>query len=290
MSGSNRSNVTVREALLHFAAESNLELHEAGSELDHLLARSCASQLNFNQTALRTYHRQQSFTVAHHPPRLPMKSPAYSYPSAFYILTPLLNADTQPAFNQMLCEAYDTYADFISLSIQEQRGLLYIEAITPQDAVDSLDELLVRLVHASQDRYLRRADDRANKGTKPPTAPQSICSAVRLFKSLQKFNRTIIKSTTPSLSPEECTRQRYQRLWSDEDAPANLSTPEAAEPIKVHDRGTLCKFIREYSSSKSAGGDGIHGVIMKNLLGSAFTDHLSGLYDLISEYGCTPTR
>jgi len=43
------------------------------------------------------------------------------------------------AFKQMLCEAYDTYADFISLSIQEQRGLIYIGAITPQEAVDSLD-------------------------------------------------------------------------------------------------------------------------------------------------------
>jgi len=184
MPGSSRSIVTLREALLHFAAESNLELHEAGSELDHLLARSCASQSNYNQTALRTDHRQQSFTVAHHPPRLPMKSPAYSYPIAFYILTPLLNADTQPAFTQMLCGAYDTYADFISLSIQEQRGLLYIEAITRQDVVDSLDELLVRIVHASQDR----ADDRANKCTKPPTAPQSICSAVRLFRSLKNVS------------------------------------------------------------------------------------------------------
>jgi len=47
MSGSNRSHVTVREALLHFAEESKLELHEARDELDHL--RSCANQLSSNQ-------------------------------------------------------------------------------------------------------------------------------------------------------------------------------------------------------------------------------------------------
>jgi len=46
-------------------------------------------------------------------------------------------------------------------------------------------------------------------------------------------------------------RQRYQRLWSDEEAPANLRAPEAAEPIKVHDRDSMCKLIQEYSSSKS---------------------------------------
>jgi len=132
MSGSNRSNVTVREALLHFAEESNLELHEAGFELDHLLAHSCANQLSYNQTALPTDYRQQSFTVAHLPPRLRMKKPEYTYPSAFYVLTPLLNADTQPAFRRMICEAYDTYANFIRLSIQEQRGLMFIGAISAQ--------------------------------------------------------------------------------------------------------------------------------------------------------------
>lgn len=63
----------------------------------------------------------------------------------------------------MTCEAYDTYADFISLSIQEQRGLMFVGAVTAQDAVDSIDELLVKTVHASQDPYLRRANDRANK-------------------------------------------------------------------------------------------------------------------------------
>jgi len=52
MSGSNRTNVTAREALLHFAEESNLELHEAGSELDHLLSRSCSNQLTYHQTFL----------------------------------------------------------------------------------------------------------------------------------------------------------------------------------------------------------------------------------------------
>jgi len=62
------------------------------------------------------------------------------------------------------------------------------------------------------------------------------------------------------------------------------------EPVKVHDRGMMGMLIREYSSSKSAGGDGIHTVIIKNLLGSTFAEHLSALYDLISQHGCTPTR
>jgi len=63
----------------------------------------------------------------------------------------------------MLCGAYDTYAALVSLSIQYQRGLMFIGAVTAQDAVDSIDELLVKIVHASQDRYLCRAIDRENK-------------------------------------------------------------------------------------------------------------------------------
>jgi len=151
----------------------------------------------------------------------------YAYPSAFYILTPLMNADTQPTFKQMICGAYDAYADFTSLSIHEQRGLIYIGAVTAQNTVDLIVELLVKIVHASQDRYLCRAIDRSNKCTNPPTAPQSVRSAVRQFKSLKKSNHTIIKAATPSLSPEECTRQRHYRSWSDEEAPANLLAPEA---------------------------------------------------------------
>jgi len=162
ISGSNRSNATIREALLHFAEESNLGLHEAGSELDHLLSRSCANQLTYNQRAFPTDHRQQSFTVAFLPFRLRIEKPAYTYPSAFYALIPLLNVDTQPAFRQMICEAYDICADFISLSIQEQRGLMFIRAVTAQDAVDLIDELLVKIVHRSQARYLCRAVDRLN--------------------------------------------------------------------------------------------------------------------------------
>jgi len=116
MSGSNRSNVAVREALLHFAEESNLELLEAGSELDHLLSRYCANQLTYNQTSLPTDRRQQSFTVAFLPPRLRIEKPAYTYPRAFYVLTPLLNADTQPGFRQMI---------YVKLMIHTQILLAY---------------------------------------------------------------------------------------------------------------------------------------------------------------------
>jgi len=48
--------------------------------------------------------------------------------------------------------------------------------------------------------------------------------------------------------------------------------------VNVHDRETMRKLIREYSSAKSAGGDGTHAVVIKNLLGSPFAEHLSALY------------
>jgi len=85
-------------------------------------------------------HRQQSFTVAHLPTRLRMKKPEYTFTSAFYVLIPLLNAVTPPALRRMICEAYDIYTEFISLSIEEQRGLMFVGAFTAHDAVDSINE------------------------------------------------------------------------------------------------------------------------------------------------------
>jgi len=184
-----------------------------------------------------------------------------------------------------MCRTYDLYNDLVSLSIQEQRGLLFIGAITAQDAVDTIDSLIIDVIFRVSDQHLQRATNLQSRKTKPPRAPQSILAATRLFKALKKTKPTIIKSASEALDPSESTRQRYQALWYDQNEPSDAMSPPVGEALQSDHLQHINTFLRKYNSSRSAGGDGIHSVTLKALLNSTFPVHLAGLFKLICSEG-----
>jgi len=156
----------------------------------------------------------------------------YEHPHQSYILSPLLDGHTKDVFAAKMCRTYDLYDDLISLSIQEQRGLLFIGAITTQNAVDAIDSLIIDVIFRVSDQHLQRATNSQNRKTRPPRAPQSILAATRLFKALKKTKPTIIKSADEVLDPSESTRQRYQALWYDQNEPNDAVSPPVGEPLQ----------------------------------------------------------
>jgi hypothetical protein len=293
MHGRSPSTIETRDALNHFVEESGLILHPPNSQLDHLLSRAeTARDHLYTRTDLRTDHMQQLFTIVL-PGRTAQESVnQYPFASAFFRLSPLLDPRSKGPFTHMLCAAYERCADLISLTIEEQQGLMFIGDIEPQEAVDVIDELLVNVLHDVQKRYLERIEDRSSSQSQPAkTAPQNVSSATRLFKSLKKAKATSIKSDNPEQTPSQCARARYQSLWHDQEEPLDLSSPVcSAVSINLQTHTKIHRLIRNYNSTKAAGGDGIHPIIMKTLLQSSFPNHLGDLYEMISESGITPTR
>jgi hypothetical protein len=289
--GGNKSSKECRDGLAHFAEECHLELHPSQEQLDHVISRrSLIEDLTYSHTTLSTDHMQQRFSIRPQSFQFSTAHVEYQYPSAFFRLSPLLNVESQSVFSRMLCDEYDLRQDLISLSIEQQRGLLFVGAINAQDAVDCIDELLVRTIHDVQMEILERAQDRKSDRQAPQATPQCVSAATRLFKSLKKPTKTIIKSDTEGRSAAECVRDRYETLWSDSKEVLQSTITEELQRINLNQRNETKRIIRAYNTTKSAGGDGIHIVVMKALLASSFPDHLTSLYDLITELGKTPTR
>jgi hypothetical protein len=292
MNGRVKSSVLLREGLQRFADQSGLILQQTKT-LDHLLSREgSTTSCIFTETDIATDHQRQSFTICDKENSNDIETSYYRYPSQHYVLSPLLDDHSKEVFIEKLCESYNQYRDVVALTIEEQKGLLFVRAITPQEAIDAIDRMIVEVIHQSCDEHLERATNRLARRTRPPLAPQTTSAATRLFKSLRKTKKTILRSNDPEVNAEEATRNRYAELWQDRREPLDITTPSVIGTLEcsTSNFGSIVHFISKYNSSKSAGGDGIHTVVLKALLESSFPEHLASLFDMICEIGATPTR
>lgn len=296
--GRAKSSCAARAGLDRFAEASDFVWHDSGDNLDHLFAKPLwIAGYGLEETNIRTDHLLQRFELLaqkiHGEGEVSGQIHVqYEYQSAFHILTPLLTSSCRSAFRDKMCNEYSDRERAVELLFEEQRLMQAEGLITPQEAVDIMDEVLLDALHQTCDAVLQKVKRRGKGRALPEQAPKTNSAAVRLFKSLRKATTKPIVAASPDKTVETAVRERYCELWQDRDRPLNAPMPAKTpdESLLLTTPSGVAKIIREYSSTKSAGPDGAHVVALKALNRTSFAKHFADMANFAGVHGVTPVR
>ncbi|KAI3655368.1 hypothetical protein MP638_007125, partial [Amoeboaphelidium occidentale] len=168
--------------------------------------------------------------------------------------------------------------------------------------IESQYDYLVKSVSIACEKSVgrKRIVDNAARPERPTneivdTGSKSISQLAKDFKRGQQVRQNyIIVSQDSDLTALEDVREFFELRFGDPKEDQTVKLPEGLDEdlskvVKTWlSRASIRQAILSYSSNKSCGGDGIHIIVLKNLIDTHFVDHLQRLFHVIVLYGYTP--
>lgn len=291
-----------REKLLNLRTSFNLTLQRPSSgnpRCDHLfttpsLFPSCTY---LPHPRIKSDHDVLAFTL---PNFLSPTPPAFKIPK--YIISTI----QFPCNSLSLIESYNTFGpprDFFLplLRFGSQQSLVEMDRQSRTSLIDTVDLIITTTIQDIASTCLGEypptypctsSSPADNPSTSPPTTHQ----AIRAFRSSMKSVRAMVESRDPHLSPLEDSIQYFSNLYASPQnsytsSPPHLpSTPPPLPLLLAFTTQLVKKAIKNYPSNKSGGLDGITIKLLKALLNSNASYHLSNLFSLCIVLGVSPSR
>jgi Reverse transcriptase (RNA-dependent DNA polymerase) len=187
------------------------------------------------------------------------------------------------------------------LTANTQHDLVQLDLEERQSLIDSCNQLLTTtLTEIAKATVGTHRSGKPKVSVNPPTINHSnqpsAGIAIQAFKNSQKNIRSFICSSRRDLSPTEDAVRHFTELYTSPDgavidsSPSLPTSPPPLDMLAAFRTSFVKKLIRKYPAHKSGGPDGIHIKLLKPLVNSNLSLHLSNLFSLCIILGITPSQ
>ncbi|KAI3655617.1 hypothetical protein MP638_002220, partial [Amoeboaphelidium occidentale] len=166
------------------------------------------------------------------------------------------------------------------------------------DLIETSNTYLVKNITASCDQVIGRKKTSIGSSVNVKPENREISEIAKDFKRDQKQrNNFILQSRSDSLSVIEDVTQYFCEIFQQDEISHERHVLRQSNSLPTEDMQTILPYFSEssvesilmsYSNTKSCGKDGIHVLILKQLISKGICSHLSRIFHLCLKYGYTP--